>query len=66
MSILGGDLLDEIKKYQELKIRYDKATNYFEDDSIPHQEKEKFLENFIELLNEIRIYYKYYIQHQIL
>ncbi|WP_422487124.1 hypothetical protein [Gudongella sp. DL1XJH-153] len=45
------------REYNRLKQRYDKATKYFEDESIPNEEKEEFLQNFIEILEKIRVVY---------
>lgn len=39
------------RKYNELLIRFEKANNYFDNTNIPHAEKEKFLENFQEIIN---------------
>ena len=46
------------RRYQKLKQRYDNATDYFENAPAPSSEKEKFLQEFIDLLDEIRVVYR--------
>lgn len=46
-----------MEEYENLRKRYQKAVQYFEDENIPYDDKIVFLKDYLDLLDQIRVIY---------
>ena len=47
-----------MEEYENLRKRYQKAVQYFEDEEIPNDDKIVFLKDYLDLLDQIRVIYR--------